>query len=207
MRKFGLALASVSVILMSVAWVEGQQDEKKKRGGFGGIQFGGQRQQDPLTLLRNASVKKELDLTEEQLDKLPAEVLSAIAKVLNEKQMKRFREIELQQRGNSALKDEAVQKKLKVTDEQKKSINSILEDSTKETTELFKGGAGAGDFKGRFEKMETIRKETKEKLYGVLTSEQRKAWRGMVGEEFKIERQGFGGGTFGGTRKKKNNDQ
>src|SRR4051812_1582117 len=128
MRKFGLIVASLAVILMSVAWVEGQQDEKKKRGSFGGaggFQFGGQRQ-DPVSLLRNASVKKELDLSDEQLEKLPAEVLSAIAKVLNDKQMKRFREIELQQRGNTAFKDEAIQKKLKVTDEQKKSINTIL---------------------------------------------------------------------------------
>ena len=75
MRKIGLVLASLAVMLMSVAWVEGQQDEKKKRGNFGGgFQFGGQRQQDPVSL-RNASVKKELDLSDEQMDKLPAEVL------------------------------------------------------------------------------------------------------------------------------------
>src|ERR1700738_2892298 len=114
MRKIGLVLASMVVILMSVAMVEGQQDEKKKKGGF---QFGGQRQQDPVSLLRNASVKKELDLSDEQLEKLPAGVLSATAKLLNEKQMKRFREIELQDRGNIAFKDEAIQKKLNVTGE------------------------------------------------------------------------------------------
>lgn len=220
MRKIGLFMAMTATILLGVSWVEGQQDEKKKgggKGGFGG--FGGLQQRlDPLALLRNASVKKELDVTEEQMEKLSPEILAAIGKVLNEKQMTRFRQIELQERKNDAFKDDTVQSALKMTAEQKKSINTILEDSKKETTELFKAAAGGGGGGGGFqalqanrEKADTITKEAKEKIYAVLTSEQRKTWRGLVGEEFKIER-GFGGfggagggGGFGKGKKKTDN--
>ena len=56
MRRFMLFLASSCLILMSVAWVEGQQGGGKKGGGFGGI-FGGA-QQNPLILLNRAEVKQ-----------------------------------------------------------------------------------------------------------------------------------------------------
>ena len=129
----------------------------------------------------------------------------AIGKVLNEKQLKRFKEIELQQRGNNAFKDDAVQKNLKMTAEQKKSIESVIEDSNKERTELVKGIAGGGGFKGIQEKLDTLQKDSREKIYTVLSKDQRKAWRDMIGEEFKLERATFGGGNFGkkGANKKK----
>jgi len=199
MRKLSWYVTSVAIIFMALAWVEGQQGEKKK-GGFGGFGGGfggfGQQKQNPLSLLNNQQVKTELGLTDEQLSKLTPEVMAAIARVLNEKQMKRFTQIDLQQRGNDAFKDEKVQSSLKLTAEQKKNINGILENATKELAEL-KGG-GFGDFKGQTEKRETIRKEAKEKIASVLTSDQRKAWTEMVGDEFKLNTfGGFGGGGFG----------
>ena len=195
MRRFMLFLASSCLILMSVAWVEGQQGGGKKGGGFGGI-FGGA-QQNPLILLNRAEVKKELELTDAQAEKLPAEVMVAISKVLNEKQFKRFKQIELQQRDVNAFKDEAVQKSLKVTSDQAKSINSLIENSEKEIAEMFKGGFDMGTF----EKIANVRKDTKDKVLAVLTKDQRKAWREMIGEEFKLQQ--FGGFGFG---KKKGNE-
>jgi hypothetical protein len=173
-------------------------DKKRAGGGFAGGQ------QSPLNMLNRAEVKKELDLTDEQVEKLPAEVLLAISKVLNEKQYKRFKQIELQQRGNNAFKDTAVQKQLKVTDDQAKNISSLLEDSAKESAELLKGlkGGGTEGFKGIREKQENIRKETRDKIFTVLTKDQRSAWREMIGEEFKLQQPTFGG--FGGGGKKKN---
>ncbi len=193
MRKFSLFLVSATLILGSVALVEGQPGGQP-RGGFGGG-FGGGRQ-SALTLLNNDQIKKELNITEEQMDKLPAEVLNAISKVLTEKQFNRLKQIELQQRGNNAFKDEKIQKALGLSSDQAKSIVSILDDSAKESAELFKGaakGGGKGGFGGITEKMTKIRTEAKEKIYGVLSKDQRKTWREMVGEEFKMERPQFGG--------------
>lgn len=206
MRKFSAFLACGALLLMSVAWVEGQQ-EKKQPGG-GGFGFGGfgKAQNDPFALLTREEVKKELDVTEEQMDKLPDEVMIAISKVLTEKQSKRFKQIYLQKKENNAFKDTNVQKELKMTDEQKKNILTILTDEEKELKDLapkFGVGGGGGKGKGGFgkgntenkEKIETVKKDAKEKIYMVLTKDQRKSWSAMVGEEFKFT-QGFGGGAF-----------
>ena len=187
MRKFVLFLTCSFLIVTSVALVEGQQGGGKK-GGFGGG-FGGGGQQSPLTLLNRAEVKKELEMTDEQSEKLPAEVMVAIGKILNDKQMKRFKQIELQTRGNNAFKDKAVQSELKMSEEQTKSVASLIEDSNKEIAEMFKGGFN----KDSIEKMATARKEAKEKILTVLTKDQRKTWRDMIGEEFKLQQGNFGG--------------
>jgi hypothetical protein len=196
MRKIVLFVGASCLIMMSVAWVEGQQGGGKKGGGFGGFQ------QTPVTLLTRADVKEELKLTDAQLDELPAEYLKAIEKVLKPDQFKRFRQIELQARGNNAFKDKGVQKALKFTDDQVKSINGLLEGSDKEIADLtpkFGGGKKGGDFKGAFEKIQNVQKETKEKILTALTKDQRKQWREMIGEEFKMQQGGFG---FGGGKKK-----
>ena len=191
MRKFGLLVVSGAVIMMSVAWVEGQPGGGK--GNFGGGKT------TPLTLLNREDVKKELNLTEAQLDKLPPEILKAIKNVLDDTQYKRFTQIELQQRGNNAFKDEKLQTALKMTAEQKKSIGSLLEDADKELKDLLpKGGGGGkggkgGDFKAALEKMENVRKEAKEKVFGVLSKDQRKSYKELIGDEFKFTQTNFGG--------------
>lgn len=202
MRKFGWFITCGIMILGSVTFVDGQF---QPGGGFGG--FGGG-QQTPLNILNRAEVKKELDVTDEQLEKIPAEVLVAISKVLNEKQFKRFQQIELQNRKNAAFKDAKVQEALKMTDDQKKTVLSILEDETKEIAELFKAGGkgGKGGFggfgKGSTEKADNIRKEAKTKIYEtVLSKTQRTAWRELVGEEFKFQQFGGFGGTGGKGKK------
>src|SRR5258708_1761584 len=113
MRKYVLFLTCASLIIMSVAWVEGQQPGGGK--GKGGI-FGGGGAFGSLFLLNRDDVKEELKITEAQTEKLPAEVMVAVAKVLDDKQFKRFKQIELQQRGNNAFGDKAIQKDLKVSD-------------------------------------------------------------------------------------------
>jgi hypothetical protein len=194
MRKFGMLMVSGALIMTSVAWVEGQIVLQPGGGGKGG--FGGG-QKSPLTLLNRDDVKKELDVTQEQLDKLPPEVMVAISKVLSDKQFKRFKQIDLQQRGNSAFKDGAVQKELKMTDDQTKNITNLLADADKEIKDLtpkFGGGKGGKgtDFKAALEKIATVNKDTKEKIFGVLTKDQRKTYRELVGEEFKFQQPNFG---------------
>jgi hypothetical protein len=190
---FTLALFGVGVVTGQVPF-----------GGFGG--FGGGGQSDPINLVRNKQVQKELDITDEQLEKLPDAIHKALGEVLNAKQHARLRQIELQLRGTNALSDAKVQSDLKLTGEQKESVKTILEDSRRQIAELFKGGGGKGFGGGGGEKAAAMRKETQEKLEGVLTADQRRAWRDMLGDEFKLETKGFGG--FGGKKgfKKKDNE-
>jgi hypothetical protein len=196
MRRYGIFLfCSAIALFVLVVGSEAQTGGKGKGGGgfgFGG--FGGAGGNDPLTLLRRADVKKELDLTDEQVEKLPAAVLKAVGEVLSDKQMTRFRQLDLQKKDTAAFKDDKVRKDLKITESQVKIMEEILADSAKEMKEIFADAKG-GNFKGIQEKMQGLNKETKEKVMGVLTADQKKAYKQMIGEEFKFEApKGFGGG-------------
>lgn len=171
-------------------------------GGFGGF-GGGKATSDPFTLLRNNSVKKEIKFTDEQLAKLDAAMWKAVAEILDGDQLKRLKQIDLQQRDYRAFTDPSVQTSLKMSDKQKDEIKTILSDAEKELADLtkdLKAGGGGGDFKGMFEKMQSIGKETKERCTGVLTADQKRLWGELVGEEFKMEK----GGGFGKKKKDTN---
>jgi hypothetical protein len=193
MRTVGKLTLGLTVAILFVSLVGGQQPFPI--GGF--IPGGGGA--DPLALLRNESVKKELGLTEEQTAKIPDAVHKALAGVLDAKQLKRLREIELQQRGPSALADAKVQEELKLSESQAKSIKTIVEDSRKQREDIRK--EFKDDRKGAFEKFQTLQKETNEKLQEVLSAEQRRAWKQMLGDKCKLEFR-FGGGEFKKGRKK-----
>jgi hypothetical protein len=190
MRRYGIFLGASAVALLF--FVVGL-DAQFGGGGKGGFGFFG-KGLDPIvpTLLQRNDVKKELDLTEEQSEKIRGAVMKAVATVLTGKQAKRFREIDLQVRGNEAFTDPQLKKDLKITDAQVKSIQQILEDSTKEQKEIFADAKG-GNFAGFQEKMQGLQKETKEKVMGVLTADQRKAYKQMLGDEFKQDLPKFGG--------------
>lgn len=180
-----------------------------QQGGFGGGGFGkGLTITEPVALINNPSVKKELDITEEQSKAIPAAVVKALGGVLNEKQFKRFKQIHVQQLGAQAFNDPSVQGELKLTSAQKENVKTILDDNKKELAELGfgggKGGKGAGGFGGKgggenAEKLANLNKETLEKLRGMLTAEQKTTWTALNGDTFKMEFGGFGGaGGFGG---------
>lgn len=163
--------------------------------GGGGFDRGAGRQ-DPLQLLNNPSVRKELELSDDQAKAVPEAVMKALGGVLSDKQLKRFKQIELQQRGLSAFADPAVQDKLNLSGSQKDTVKTILEDAAKEMRDL----RGGGFDRTAFEKIAGIRKETLEKVTGVLSAEQKSTWREMTGDAFKMERPAF---NFGGTDGKK----
>lgn len=179
MRVAGTITLFGAGLLLMACLAPAQQPGRFGFGGFGG-------QQDIMALLRNASVKKEIKLTDEQMEKVPAAVMKALGEVLSPDQLARLKQIDLQQKGPQAFKDAQVQTALKLSAEQKTNVNTILEESTKEQREIFKEAAGGG-FQGIQEKLGTLRKETNEKLMNVLSADQKKSWTNMLGDEFKIE--------------------
>ncbi len=181
MRVRGVILATVVLGILAVGLATGQPRP---------MPFGGPGGDDPVNLLRNPGVRKELNLTDEQAAKIPEAVLKALEGILDKDQLKRLRQIELQQRGPRAYADAKVQDALKFNEDQKDKVKTILDEVAQEMKEMFKAGKG-GDFKAIREKMDNLRKEATEKLAGVLTSEQKKAWKQLVGEEFKMERPDF----------------
>ncbi|MBX7166357.1 MAG: hypothetical protein K1X74_08395 [Pirellulales bacterium] len=224
MRWFRNALVAVALIA-SVPLVGFAQDGPggPRRGGgdrgFGGPRFGG-----PVMLLMQESVRKELNLAQEQLDKL-TELLDEqreafeesrelsqeerraafedmrkktndmLAQLLSGDQLKRIKQIGWQQQGPQAFSDPEVAQALALTDEQQQKIAEIEEESRAAMRKLFEGG-GEGNREGMRAKAEELRKQTGERLLAVLTEPQQESWKSLVGEPFKGEmrRPGFGGG-------------
>jgi hypothetical protein len=180
-----------------------------QRGGMG---FGG----GLGFLAQNPSVQKEIKVTDEQKDKLKDAMTKvredhkddfakfrdlsqeekqklmktfsdesdkALGKVLDDKQMKRLRQIGLQQQGAAAFGNPEVQKKLKLADDQKEKIKAINEEAGAKQRELFQGGFN----EETRTKMMELRKETMEKVNGVLKDDQKKAWKEMTGEPFEVQ--------------------
>jgi hypothetical protein len=181
-------------------------------GQLGGL-MGKDAKTDPLTLLHNASVKKELRLSEDQAVKVDAAVWDALAKVLDSDQLKRLKQIDLQQRDYLAFGDTSLQATLKLTKDQKDSIKTILADADKELTSLMENLKGAfgvggiaggakGGFQGTFNRLISIRKETRERCTEVLTNEQKRMWEELVGDEFRMELPKIDFGDFNKPKKK-----
>ncbi len=110
-----------------------------------------------------------------------------VADILKPDQAKRLQQIRLQQRRSRAFADEAVAKELNLTDDQKKKLREIQEDSGRQLRDLFGGGGGGGQNAEMRQKMEELAKETETKSVAVLTPEQKTKWTEMQGAPFKGE--------------------
>jgi hypothetical protein len=114
----------------------------------------------------------------------------ALKGILNEKQETRLHQILHQQQGVAMFVDEAVQKKLNLTAEQKDKLKTINEDMTKDIRELFSGGKPGPD---TITKIQGIRKEAMTNAQKVLDDKQKKEVKEMLGEPFEIKFEGRGG--------------
>jgi len=154
---------------------------------------------DERDALRNLEGEVQREKGQELRKKVTEETNQALAGILKPEQLKRYKEITLQQEGMRAFNTEEVQKALKLTDDQKDKIKTINEDAAKDMRELFpqgfrgrggdKGGAppDPAAFKERMTKIAAMNKETMERINSVLTGEQKKAWKDMTGEPFEIK--------------------
>jgi Spy/CpxP family protein refolding chaperone len=111
---------------------------------------------------------------------------------LNPEQAKRLTQIQRQQMGVGAFRDEAVITALKLTDEQKDDIKKLGDDLQAQVRELFQGV----DFQDR-EKMQELRKKSQsiqkealEKVTKMLSADQKKAWKDLLGEPFTVQFEG-----------------
>jgi Spy/CpxP family protein refolding chaperone len=115
------------------------------------------------------------------------EFLKGQGDTLKADQLKRFKQLRLQQSINSPFGggpaiflDVDVVKELKITDKQKEDLKTIADDFQKEARELLSGGFNPDNFK----KMAEMRDEKVENATKTLTDDQKKAWKEMTGEKF-----------------------
>jgi Spy/CpxP family protein refolding chaperone len=222
-RLMLITLAAAIVVVASgvgLAQERGKQ-QRPQRGGQGG--FGGGFGMGGTFLLNQKSVQEELKLSDEQVKKVKElsdkqresfqglrdlsqeerrtkmqesakATQKAVGEILNEKQQKRLKQIELQQQGGRALANEEVAKTLNLTDEQKEKVKTIVAEGRPAA------GGGAGQRGQRpdeetLKKMAEARKARDEKLLNILTPEQKAKYKELTGEPFKgtITRPQFGG--------------
>jgi len=94
--------------------------------------------------------------------------------------------------GLNLVANSRVQKKLNFTDEQKNKVKDMAEESMKamaEAREEFQG-----DREGMMKKMTEMQAEMTKKAADLLTDDQKKTWKEMVGEPFTIVREPRPGG-------------
>ncbi len=223
MQRLGRITLVLAVVAMASSSARAQERQRGQRGGFGGgIAY----------LLNQKSVQDELKLSDEQIKKAkelsdkqresfrgqrgqrPDEETrkkmaearqaseKAVAEILKPDQLKRVKQISLQQQGARALSNPEVADALKLSDEQKGKIKSIQEEAR--TARGQRGQRGQRPDEEALKKLAEARKATNEKLMNVLTSEQKTKLNELSGEPFKgeIKRPTFGGRTRKNTTSK-----
>ncbi len=121
----------------------------------------------------------------------------AAASVLKEDQMKRYRQLDLQQSGSQALSRKDVAEELKLSDEQKEKLATLQKEQGEAMGQIFRNG---GNFRDMTEderaafrkKMGDMRKSFNDKAFAVLSADQNKKWKEMLGEPFKFPARGPG---------------
>ncbi|MES2465372.1 MAG: hypothetical protein V4671_32800 [Armatimonadota bacterium] len=123
----------------------------------------------------------------------------AVASLLDATQLKRFRQIELQQEGPLALatrKDAADE--LKLTEDQKKGIAAIQKQTNDDMQAARQGGNPQNmtpeERTALTAKTQAIQKASADKIVALLTEPQKAQWKTMLGEPFKMPAMGGQGG-------------
>jgi hypothetical protein len=151
--------------------------------------------QATMELMREAGgpqAFQEMSQEERQqlMEKMQAIQKKAVNEILNADQQKRFHQLELQQSGAMAFGRKEVREALKLTTEQGTKMQEVQRGQMQAMREAMQGV----DFQNMTDeerqamqkKMEALQKATYDKCVEVLTAEQQKQWKEMLGEPFKF---------------------
>ncbi len=108
-----------------------------------------------------------------------------LEEILSPPQIKRFNQIRLQLSGAVALQNPAVREGLKLSEGQKTQIDGIVEDARREMRESLQNSED--DREASIKKYSEARKISVLKAEAVLSDEQKKMWRELIGEPFEIK--------------------
>ncbi len=106
--------------------------------------------------------------------------------LLEGEQLKRLRQVTLQIEGAFALGQDEVRKELKITQEQMMKFKAIVQELQKKVEPLMKEAHAGGNPEEIRPKIEQIRKDHAQKLEAVLTDDQKKQWKELLGPKFEL---------------------
>jgi hypothetical protein len=127
--------------------------------------------------------KKRQELMKERV---MSELHKAVAAVLSPDQMKRLRQISLQENGPVAFSDPEVEKALDLTADQKTKIKAINEDFLTQAFKILDISEGGLKTDTNLPK---VRKEMVGKITALLSDKQRETYSGLVGEPFEVKKE------------------
>jgi Spy/CpxP family protein refolding chaperone len=205
----------VLAALVAVGSLNAASAQQRGRGGFGGRMGGGGdglmilalppvQKELNLTDAQKTAVREVTDEMQssfaglrdlsqeerrEKMQEMQAKSKELRAKVdatLEPAQKDRLKQLVLQRRGAfGALQDADVATALKLTDEQKKKVETLAEESRPGRGQGGGGGAG-GDREAMRERFQALQKERNEKALGILTAEQKAEFEKMQGAKFEF---------------------
>jgi hypothetical protein len=119
----------------------------------------------------------------EIMKQVSREVTEKVRPVLKPEQLRRLRQIELQEMGLRAFDDPEVVRTLQLTEAQKQRLHNAAEEAAEQMRKLFKEGP-LGNYVEGLKAMRARRQQGVEHVLAVLTPEQRSAWKQLVGEPY-----------------------
>jgi hypothetical protein len=108
-------------------------------------------------------------------------LVAFLKETLKEDQLKRLRQLELQQQGAFALGGETG-KELKLTDDQRRRFMGVVQEMQKKIEPMIKEAQSGGNPEEIRPKVMKIRKEHEAKIEAILTDVQKTQWKEMLGK-------------------------
>ncbi|NLI01313.1 MAG: hypothetical protein GX446_17675 [Chthonomonadales bacterium] len=131
----------------------------------------------------------------------------AVAGILDQTQLKRYKELSLQRQGAMALMRPSVAKELGITEEQRQKMQQIQQDQMAQMRQMFQRGQGGGfqqmtpeERQQRMQQLREAQEKAQAAMLNVLNAQQKAKWAQMTGKPFKFPEMGFGAGRRGGNR-------
>jgi len=110
------------------------------------------------------------------------DLLQSFGGVLDNKQMARYRQLELQNLGWAAFNDPALQRRLTLTDEQLRALRDYNQQADRTYREIIERAATNKD--EALKQYDAWQKESRERLNTLLNEQQRRTWTEMIGEPY-----------------------
>jgi hypothetical protein len=134
--------------------------------------------------LKPAERDKEMQSHRQKSHEKLAKVLK---ETLKDEQLKRLRQLELQQAGAFVLGRPDIGKELKITDEQRKQFMAVAQELQKKIAPLIKEAQSGGNPEEIRPKIMKARKEHEGKIEAILTEAQKKQWKKMLGKPLDLD--------------------
>lgn len=115
-----------------------------------------------------------------------AKLAKNLKAVLQPGQLTRLRQVRLQQEGGFGLGEEDVRKDLKISQEQMQKFMAIVQNLQKKVAALIKEAQSGVNADQLGSNVEKLRKDHAKKLEAVLTDDQKKQWRELLGPPFEL---------------------